>query len=167
MAWSNPKTWFPNIALNASELNQYVRDNFKAIGDPWTAYTPTWTASTTSPVLNNGTISGRYVLAGKWLMFRINITMGSTTTFGSGAYAVSLPPGLAIHATGLQLVHAEAVIGSATYTCRGRISSGTASVLLYTLPATAGTFDRAVTQASPATFASGSSITVQGFVEVA
>ncbi|WP_418063947.1 hypothetical protein [Pimelobacter simplex] len=167
MAWTNPKTWLPNIALTASELNQQVRDNLKAIGDPWTAYTPTWSASTTNPVLNNGTIAGRYIKPGNLLFFRINLTMGSSTTFGSGAYALTLPPGIAIHAAGLQLVHAEAVIGSATYTCRGRISAGTSSVLLYTLPATAGTFDRAVTQASPATFASGSSLTVQGFVEAA
>ncbi len=57
----------------------------------WTSYTPTWTASVTNPVLNNGTIDGRYKQVGKIVHFYINILMGSTTTFGAGDWRVSLP----------------------------------------------------------------------------
>ncbi len=57
----------------------------------WATYTPTWTASVTNPVLNNGTIAGRYKQVGKTVRFYINILMGSTTTFGAGDWRVSLP----------------------------------------------------------------------------
>ena len=57
----------------------------------WIDYTPTWTASTTNPVLGNGTIVGRYSLVNKTVTAQILLTMGSTTTFGSGAYFFSLP----------------------------------------------------------------------------
>jgi hypothetical protein len=61
-----------------------------AIG-PWTAYTPSWLGSTTNPVINNGTIAAYYCQTGKIVFFRGVITAGSTTTFGSGNYLISLP----------------------------------------------------------------------------
>ncbi|MFJ3878075.1 hypothetical protein ACIPW5_11505 [Streptomyces sp. NPDC090077] len=60
-----------------------------APGD-WVAYTPTWTA-TVNPSLGNGTIVGRYSLIGKTCHVRINMIMGSTTTYGSGEYKYLLP----------------------------------------------------------------------------
>ena len=59
--------------------------------DAWTAYTPVWTASTTNPVLGNGTIAGVYKQRGKIVDFRFQMTTGSTTTYGSGSYFFSLP----------------------------------------------------------------------------
>lgn len=57
----------------------------------WTTYTPTWTASS-NPAIGNGTISGRYqLIQGKTLLVYVTITTGSTTTFGSGAWAFGLP----------------------------------------------------------------------------
>jgi hypothetical protein len=57
----------------------------------WLTYSPNWTAVTTSPVLGNGTISGWYRRVGKTVHFRILLTMGSTTTYGSGGFGFSLP----------------------------------------------------------------------------
>ena len=57
-------------------LNTHVRDNLKAIGEPWTAYTP----SLTNWVLGNGTLVGRELVAGKLIHFNISLTVGSTTT---------------------------------------------------------------------------------------
>jgi hypothetical protein len=57
----------------------------------WTAYTPTWTAASTNPVIGNGTIEGYYKVIGKTCFVRGNIAMGSTTTFGSGEWYVSMP----------------------------------------------------------------------------
>jgi hypothetical protein len=57
----------------------------------WKAYTPAWTAVTTNPVLNNGTIVGKYRKIGKTIHFRIKLVIGSTTLFGSGEYRFSLP----------------------------------------------------------------------------
>jgi hypothetical protein len=70
----------------ASQLNNLLTPG-------WTAYTPSWTASTTNPVINNGTIVGRYrrVTGADLVTVEVRITMGSTTTYGSGTYWVSVP----------------------------------------------------------------------------
>jgi len=86
MVWTAPRTWVAAEKPPASTLNTHIRDNFKAIGDVWTAYTPTlggWT-------LGNGTLSGSYIQAGKLIHFRIIFTVGSTTTI-SGAPNFSIP----------------------------------------------------------------------------
>lgn len=57
----------------------------------WTAYTPTWTAATTNPSIGNGTLAGRYTQIGKTCVLVIGLTMGSTTTYGSGEWSFSLP----------------------------------------------------------------------------
>lgn len=62
-----------------------------AMTSQWVAYTPTWTAVTTSPTLGNGSLVGAYKQIGKTVHFRITVTAGSTTTFGAGAYILSLP----------------------------------------------------------------------------
>jgi len=56
-----------------------------------TAYTPTWTAVTTPPVLGNGTISGLVFRRGNQVTIQVILTMGSTTTYGSGAWSFSVP----------------------------------------------------------------------------
>lgn len=55
------------------------------------AYTPTWTAATTNPAIGNGTIVSRYMRRGKIVTATINLTSGSTTTYGSGAWSFTLP----------------------------------------------------------------------------
>jgi hypothetical protein len=57
----------------------------------WTPYTPVWTAASIDPVIGNGTIEGWYKVIGKTCFVRGNIVMGSTTTFGSGEWYVSMP----------------------------------------------------------------------------
>jgi hypothetical protein len=57
----------------------------------WTTYTPSWTASTTNPVIGNGTITGRYKAIGKTVFVSVKINMGTTTTYGTGQWRVSLP----------------------------------------------------------------------------
>ncbi|MET7739614.1 hypothetical protein [Streptomyces sp. NPDC005385] len=57
----------------------------------WTSYTPTWTGSTTNPVLNNGVLVGRYQRTGRTITCHVNLIPGSTTTYGSGNYNFALP----------------------------------------------------------------------------
>lgn len=57
----------------------------------WTSYTPVWTAASVNPVIGNGTIEGYYKIIGKTCFVRGNIAMGSSTTFGSGEWYVSMP----------------------------------------------------------------------------
>jgi hypothetical protein len=70
--------------ISASVLNA-------AIGATWTSYTPTWTAATSNPSLGNGTLSGAWTKVGKTVFVRVNLLMGSTTTYGSGAFRFALP----------------------------------------------------------------------------
>lgn len=62
-----------------------------AYAGAWAAFSPTWSGSTGSPSLGNGTISAAYSVSGKNVNFRINLTWGSTTAAGSGAYGFTLP----------------------------------------------------------------------------
>ena len=57
----------------------------------WTTYTPTWTADGTAPAINNGTLTGRYKIIGKSVLFNIRVLMGTTTTYGSGNWQFGLP----------------------------------------------------------------------------
>lgn len=62
------------------------------IDQPWTDYTPVWTASGTNPVINSlGKISGRYQRTGSRIEVCGRISMGANTTYGSGIWNVSLP----------------------------------------------------------------------------
>ena len=57
----------------------------------WQAYTPIWTAVTTNPSIGNGTLAGRYNVIGKLCTYVLGLVMGSTTNYGSGNWAFSLP----------------------------------------------------------------------------
>jgi hypothetical protein len=57
----------------------------------WSSYSPAWTATTTDPTIGNGSIVGSYMERGQSVDFRVAITVGSTTSVGSGVYRVSLP----------------------------------------------------------------------------
>lgn len=54
-------------------------------------YSPSWTASTTAPVLGNGVLTGGYMLTGKMCDFVVALTIGTTTTVGVGAYTFTTP----------------------------------------------------------------------------
>jgi hypothetical protein len=62
-----------------------------SIGAASEAYTPAWTSTGTAPVLNNGTLTGMYFRLNKLIIARATWTAGSTTTFGTGGYRISLP----------------------------------------------------------------------------
>lgn len=57
----------------------------------WQTYTPVWGSSGTQPALGNGTLTGRYSILGKTCFAFMELTIGSTTTFGTGDYTLSLP----------------------------------------------------------------------------
>lgn len=55
------------------------------------SYTPTWTGASSNPVLGNGTLYGLYNREGRTVTASVTLTIGSTTTMGSGVWAFSLP----------------------------------------------------------------------------
>ncbi len=85
MAWVNPRTWVSGETVTAALMNT-IRDALKAIGDPWTVYTGGDTAVT----VGNGTLTKRYMQAGKSIDYSIELTFGSTTAF-SAAPRFGLP----------------------------------------------------------------------------
>ena len=79
------------ILSGSTNLTGSVTINESRIDTGWTAYTPQWTAASSNPAIGNGTIEGYYKVVGKTCFVRGNIAMGSTTTFGSGEWYVSMP----------------------------------------------------------------------------
>lgn len=155
MAWTSPRTWVPLETVTAALLNAHVRDNLKAIGDTWTSYTPTlnnWT-------IGNGTLSGRYMQAGKLVHFSISLVLGSTTgTTGSLGFALPVSPALG---TGLPVGQAQlldtsgsarriyaAVWDSSISACQPRDATYTA-----------------VSSAAPWTWATGDQVLINGTYE--
>ncbi|HEX5543673.1 MAG TPA: hypothetical protein VFX60_19320 [Micromonospora sp.] len=81
----------PNVPLDLGNLAADVDADIAAL-IAWTDYTPTWTAATTNPVAGaNATLYGRYQQIGKRITYVGYISMGNTTTYGSGAWLISLP----------------------------------------------------------------------------
>lgn len=68
------------------------------ISMPRTNYVPTWTGG--SPTLGDGTLNASYVYDGDTCRGNIQLTIGSTTTLGSGAWSFSLPKQCARNVSG-------------------------------------------------------------------
>ena len=58
---------------------------------PFQSYTPAWTGAVTDPVIGNGILTGKYSKNGQWVDVSVYLQCGSTTTYGSGDWAISLP----------------------------------------------------------------------------
>jgi hypothetical protein len=74
MAWTAPRTWVAGETVTAAHLNTHVRDNLKAIGDPWTSFT----VNTVNLPLTSS--SGKYILQGKTVHCRITTTVSGAAT---------------------------------------------------------------------------------------
>jgi hypothetical protein len=101
VAWTTPRTWVASELVTASLMNQHVRDNLAAIGDPWAAYTGT----NTNLTLGNGTLDTRAMRAGKTVHYSIDLTFGSTTAF-SAAPRFGLPVLPSVAVNGRPIGHA-------------------------------------------------------------
>ncbi len=87
----------PNLAAfaaghvpTATELDTW-HDALNALSNTFTAYAPAWASSGTAVSLGNGTVVGKYSQIGKMVFFNITLTIGSSTTVGTGSYTLSLP----------------------------------------------------------------------------
>ena len=117
MAFTSPKTYSSGAVLTAADLNTYQRDNMDAVapdGVQTRTFTPTLTASTTSPTLGSGsTASGVATMLGNLAVVHIYVAFGSSgTNAGSGNYLLNwaaLPSDFDAHAT---LVSSNFVTGS-------------------------------------------------------
>lgn len=163
MSWTDPRTWVSGEVPTAAQFNAHLRDNFKAIGDPWQSYTPTWAAATTNPSIGNGSVAGRYIQAGNLIIFSATITAGSTTNFGSGAWTLTAP----VPATALPRIF-QGIANDADgglYPVYGILQADSTTFDLRRNPTTAGSFLQAVQAGQPFTWASGDQFNISGTYE--
>lgn len=98
----------------------------------WAAWTPTWTTSTGSatPAYGNATVDCKYAQSGDTVFFELEITFGSTTTFGGGTTADNWRFSLPVTAAETVLIAGMGEIqdGASTerWPVRARISTTTA-----------------------------------------
>lgn len=124
----SPRTWVVGETVSAALMNQEIRDQFTSMFAAWTTYTPSWTAST-NPSLGNGTLNGRYFKLGRLVVAEVTLFPGSTTTYGSGSWAFSLPVTSATKSTtSLALARMFDTSASANYPGAGQIGSNDTSV---------------------------------------
>ena len=166
MAWTAPRTWVAAEVVTAAIMNTHVRDNLLALGDVWTSYTPTWTSTGTAPAIGNGTQVGGYINPGKLVVFRAKITMGSTTTFGTGNYRIALPVAVGTNEPGRFMVALlDSSAGSTFHGVTYNVATTIAPVAVDN--GTAGGAVAAVTPTVPFTFATSDTIEVVGTYEAA
>lgn len=76
--------------MAVSTALEYARD---AEWAPWDQYTVSWTAVSVNPAIGNGSIVGKFRRVGTTGYLRGAISVGTTTTFGTGGWRVSMPTG--------------------------------------------------------------------------
>lgn len=113
MTLALPDQWFPGVdqfemddpeklSRQLAEFRDGVQRNFEKValtfplgsqhltGTPGT-WTPTWTGSGSNPAIGNGTLAGSYRRHGTLVKVDIHLAAGTTTTFGTGVYNLTLP----------------------------------------------------------------------------
>lgn len=95
MNWAQQNNDLIEHLVNGNIEGSNVKDGSLTLSDiaafPYQPYTPSWTAAGVAPALGNGTLTGRFYQIGKLVVCHADLTMGSTTTFGTGVYDLSLP----------------------------------------------------------------------------
>lgn len=147
-----------NCALQGNSFNNapvlVTSDNPRNLIDCWaTTYTPSLTSGGTAPSLGNGALTGTYSIDGSRCFFEMSLTLGSTTTLGSGELRFSVPLLLAVDSICGQ---AWINIGGTNYTAVVKGAAGAAYVSV--VRDTSGS----VTYNSPAVFGSGDFIRIAG-----
>lgn len=152
---------------NVARLND-LRDMAKAASEAWTTYGSgaSWTSSGVAPAIGNGTWSGRYCQVNKLVDFSVKITMGTTTTYGTGTYRVALPVSMSTSNPGRFLVVVTDNSGGTTFHGVTYTVSGTVAPIAID-NGTAGGAVAAVTATVPFTFANLDTIEVVGRYEAA
>lgn len=142
----------------------------------WTSWTPTWTTTSGSatPSFGNAAIDCKYSKIGRTVHYRMNITFGSTTNFGtspsgSDNWLFSMP--VAAPASGVPVGYVSMWVGSTTKATAGLAhTNSTTQIILYT---GSGNVDNStlgggiVDSISPLTWANGDRLSIFGTYESA
>lgn len=156
--------------LDIADVNglQAALDAKQPIPGAWTTYTPTWTAFTTNPSIGNGSITGEYLKIGSLVFYRIAMSFGTTTTFGSGAYWVSLPVETKAGFTVLGSVRIYDASAGTLFTGMVDNGDGTTKATLRVF-GSAGTYVNIanLTETIPVAWGSGDDLRITGYYEAA
>ena len=135
----------------------------QSIGAAWESWTPSWTGSTTNPAIGNGFIGGSYCRINKIVIADGYVIAGSTTTYGSGTYRISIPFGTMISTNAL-IGYATLFDASAGYiSYAGIASQATTSLVEFRLGNGLGQFQPTV----PVTMANADQFRFQLIYQVA
>lgn len=139
----------------------------------WQSFTPSWTGAGGNPAIGNGTINGKYIQTGKTVDFKIDITAGATTTYGSGTYRFSFPVTPATPSATQDLMpignaHVKSAV-SGNFYCWAIVRTAITSYFeLFYLTGIGGSSGGAsVTATAPYTFAVNDAIQITGSFEAA
>lgn len=164
MTWSTPTTAAGGV-LTSAFWNAQVRDNLKTVGDAWGSWTPAWTGASSDPAIGNGTKVGGYMASGKFVRFWISVTMGSSTTYGSGAWQFDVPVTEAAHRWLFDGVTRDVSASKSYPVSIERTASGVFTVRADAL--TAGGEFRSLSSTVPFAWATGDEIFLSGVYEAA
>lgn len=149
--WESPGVQF-EVSTAAQTLTDERNATLQDLWSPWQPYAAEWRAQTgPDPAIGNGTIKAAFRRLGTALSIRVEITSGTTSTYGVGTMAVTMPPGCVARAgAGTQL-------GEAIFTSdASAVHPGTA----YVNPAISdGTTIYLAVDTSPWTYADGATDT--------
>ena len=141
------------LVVSVDTAGNFTSTNFKS--GAWTSYTPSWTATTTNPVIGNGSIAGRYKQIDKVVICEFRLVPGSTTTFGSGNYRLSLPVTSATLAGGTSGQIGTALLFAASTSFGGCLQVDTNNIAVYFHGLTGQ-----MTPTAPVTFANGNDLRI-------
>ena len=135
----------------------------------WQSHTVSWTAATTNPSIGNGTLTGRYIVIGKLCTYVLGLVMGTTTTYGSGNWAFSLPIN-AVNIAGINfygVAHLRKV-GTANYERIAQISPSLSATVINTFTdPTPGSNSSNISATVPFTWGNGSTLNFEITYEIA
>lgn len=124
-------------------------------------YAPQWTAAGVAPVLNNGTLTGKYQIKNMYVRFRVYQAMGNTTTFGTNQYYWSVPFTFANTGT-YQEIGVAAILDSGTTNYYGFWYVATATTISVLRDNTANPASNTV----PMTWATNDLLSIKGAYEI-
>ncbi|MBX9425421.1 hypothetical protein K4902_24040 [Streptomyces lateritius] len=145
-------------------MNAEIRDQWLDVLAAWTTYVPVWTASV-NPNLSNGTLVGRYKKIGRLVNFQIDLTMGSTTTYGTGAWSITLPFQAAA-SSGSRVGNAQA-LGASRFGGQVIVSPGANGVGAFFPASSAVSNYSSAAAAVPFAWANGNELRITGTYESA
>lgn len=131
----------------------------------WTTFTPTWSSVGTPPAIGNGVAIGRWRRIGDSMDIEYWLVPGSTTTFGTSTYTLSMPPGFTIDVSKMQggsLSNQTTAVGrwAATDTSvanyeGGKVGVRTSTSFIFSYQSSVGDATTGWTATTPFTFGSG------------